>query len=190
MLLARSTQANPREHGVVVLSGEDVVPPGAPHVHPHPVLDGEPHHAAGAGHLAAFVRQRGVIQRHQLCVVLDNGALSAPVRRRVEGEVVEALFGAGEDARFAVVAAALVEQHRGELEHAGGAGVAVADGQFGSERHSACVTQRGTLQKHKQQKQLNMLMQINVGRTNGCSSFCTCREVVSSWWLISHELDL
>lgn len=51
--------------------------------------------------------------------------------------MVEAFFGAGEDACFAVVTASLVEQHDGELKDTGRTGVAVADGQFGSERHSA-----------------------------------------------------
>lgn len=133
----RSTQSDPCEDGVVVQSGEDVVPPGAPHVHPHPVFCGELHHTADAGHLAAFVRQRGVIHRHQLRFVLDDGALCTPVCGRVQGEVVEALLGAGEDACFIVVTASLVEHHGGELEDPGRTGVAVAHCQLGCEGHSA-----------------------------------------------------
>lgn len=51
--------------------------------------------------------------------------------------MVDAFCGAGEDARFAVVTTSLVEQHNGELEDPGRTGVAVSDGQFGSERNSA-----------------------------------------------------
>lgn len=156
-----SAQTDPDEDGVVVLCGKDVVPSGPPHVHAHLVFEGQLDHAADAGHLATFLRQRGVIQRHNLLFIFVYGTPPTAVHRRMHGEVIEALPGAAEDACVADVAPSLVEQHSVELQDSGTARVAVADVQLGCEGHRAWKNQTDKCNLFKKQKAMGVEGQEN-----------------------------
>lgn len=122
---------------MIILSRKDIVPATAPQIHPDFVTLLQTHHAAAAGHLAALVWQRGVVQRHQRLSVLDDGGLSSPVHRHVHGEVVQTGAGAGEDPRAGIVAVSLVGHDVAKLEDSAVRGVAVIDPQLGRESNGA-----------------------------------------------------
>lgn len=80
-----------------------------------------------------------MIHRSQALAVLEYGALSPSTHGHVNGEVIEPLQGAGEDARVRAVGVALVGQHIHQLEDATVVGGAVGLVQLGREgHHSPC----------------------------------------------------
>lgn len=109
------------------------MPPVPPEVDPHLVPRRQQRRAADAGHLAAAVGEAGVVHRSQTLPVLEYGTLSSSTHGHVHGEVVQAVQGAGEDARVGAVGVALVDQHVHQLQDATVVGGAVSLVQPGSE---------------------------------------------------------
>ncbi len=103
-----STQMKPSKDRVIVFSCKDIVSVWPPDFHPDLVFFTQFDHTADTGHLATFIGQRGVIQRHYFLFILEYSTLCTPIHRHMHSEVIEAVHGAGEDARVRTVASSLV----------------------------------------------------------------------------------
>lgn len=137
-----STQTNPNKHSVIIFSCKDIVSSRTPDINPDCISLWQFDHAADTGHLATFLRQGGVIQRHYFLSIFVYSTLSTPIDRCMHSEVIEAIQGAGEDAGAGTVASSLVDQHSAKLQDSRVAGVAVFNVQLGCEGHSAYRTYR------------------------------------------------
>ncbi len=130
-----SAQTKPSKDRVVVFSCKDIVSAWAPDIHPDLVSFTQFDHTADTGHLATFIRQRGVIQRHYFLSIFEYSTLPKPIHRHMHSEVIEAIHGAGEDARARTVASSLVDQHSLKLQDSRVFWVAVIDIQLSCEGH-------------------------------------------------------
>lgn len=116
LTLMLSTQTNPDKDSVIIISCKDVIPVSPPQIHPDIVPLRQFDYTADTSHLATLVWEGGVIQRHHFLSILVYGTLSTPIHRCVQGEVVESVHRAGEDACVRAVAVSLIEHHVGKYQ--------------------------------------------------------------------------
>lgn len=131
-----STQTKPSKDSVIIFCCKDIVSSRPPDLHPDLVIFRQLDHTADTRHLATFIWQIGVIQRHYFLSVLDNSTLSTSVHRCMHVEVIEPIQRAGEEACAWTIGSSLIDQHSGKLQCSRMAGVAVVDIQLGCEGYS------------------------------------------------------
>lgn len=112
-----SAQTKPSKDSVIIFRCKDIVSPRPTDIHPDHVVFRQLDHTAGTRHLATFIWQIGVIQRHYFLSVLDDSTLSTPIHRCMHSEVIDAIQRAGEGACVWTVAFSLIDQHSGKLQY-------------------------------------------------------------------------
>lgn len=137
LILLPLTQTNPSKDSVIIFSCKDIVSARPPDIHPDLIIFRQFDHTADTGHLATFIRQRGVVQRHYFLSIFEYSTLSTPIHRQMHSEVIETIHGALEDACVTTVAFSLVDQYSLKLQDSRETGVAVINIQLGCEGYSA-----------------------------------------------------